>query len=162
MPPCIDTTSLSHPLFDCQHSQASYASITSSATCFLSPRPSGAHIIGFGSCRHHTVVDSLLVRFPFSSLQRFIDLISSYHRNFSLSTEFLAFLRFYSAIVLICTFLHLNRPRLRQSTHAYKLYRFLYRFLIIILFCQFCVFQFRAQSQNAYCGRLIAKLYFPH
>lgn len=72
------------------------------------------------------------------------------------------FLRFYSATVLICTSLHLNRPRLRQSTYAYKLYCFLYCFLIAILFCQFCVFQFRAQSQNASCGRLIAKLYFPH
>lgn len=119
VPPCIDTTSLSHPLFDCQHSQASYASITSSATCFLSPRPSGAHIIGFGSCRHHTVVDSLLVRFPFSSLQRFIDLISSYHRNFSLSTEFLAFFcafirrlfsyaRFYIWTVLVCANRHMR------------------------------------------------------
>lgn len=59
VPPRIDTASLPHPLIDCQHSLASYASFTSSATGCLSPRPSGAHIIGFGSCRHHTAADSL-------------------------------------------------------------------------------------------------------
>lgn len=74
VPPRIDTASLPHPLIDCQHSQASYASFTSSATRCLSPRPSGAHIIGFGSCRHHTAADSLLVRHPFSSRQRFVKL----------------------------------------------------------------------------------------
>ena len=55
----LDAASLPHPLIDCQHSQASYASFTSSATRCLSPRPSGAHIIGFGFCRHHTAADSL-------------------------------------------------------------------------------------------------------
>lgn len=68
----LDTASLPRPLIDCQHSQASYASFTSSATRHLSPRPSGAHIIGFGLCRHHTIADSLSVRLPFSSRQRFL------------------------------------------------------------------------------------------
>ena len=84
----LDTTSLPRPLIDCQHSQASYASFTSSATRHLSPRPSGAHIIGFGPCRHHTIADSLSVRLPFSSRQRFVKLSLSYHRIFALSTDF--------------------------------------------------------------------------
>ena len=75
-------------LIDCQHSQASYASFTSSATRHLSPRPSGAHIIGFGPCRHHTIADSLSVRLPFSSRQRFVKLFLCYHRIFPLSTDF--------------------------------------------------------------------------
>ena len=84
----LDTASLPRPLIDCQHSQASYASFTSSATRHLSPRPSGAHIIGFGPCRHHTIADSLSVRLPFSSRQRFVKLSLSYHRIFALSTDF--------------------------------------------------------------------------
>ena len=88
VPPRIDTTLLSHPLIGCQHSQASYASIASSATRCLSPRPSGAHIIGFGPCRHHTIADSLSVRLPFSSRQRFVKLFLCYHRIFLLSTDF--------------------------------------------------------------------------
>ena len=84
----LDTASLPHPLIDCQHSQASYASFTSSATRHLSPRPSGAHIIGFGPCRHHTIADSLSVRLPFSSRQRFVKLFLCYHRIFPLSTDF--------------------------------------------------------------------------
>lgn len=84
----LDTASLPRPLIDCQHSQASYASFTSSATRHLSPRPSGAHIIGFGLCRHHTIADSLSVRLPFSSRQRFVKLPLSYHRIFALSTDF--------------------------------------------------------------------------
>lgn len=84
----LDTASLPRPLIDCQHSQASYASFTSSATRHLSPRPSGAHIIGFGPCRHHTVADSLSVRLPFSSRQRFVKLFLCYHRIFPLSTDF--------------------------------------------------------------------------
>ena len=39
VPPPLDTASLPRPLIDCQHSQASYASFTSSATRHLSPRP---------------------------------------------------------------------------------------------------------------------------
>ena len=66
----------------------SYASFTSSATRHLSPRPSGAHIIGFGLCRHHTITDSLSVRLPFSSRQRFVKLFLCYHRIFPLSTDF--------------------------------------------------------------------------
>lgn len=84
----LDTASLPRPLIDCQHSQASYASFTSSATRHLSPRPSGAHIIGFGPCRHHTIADSLSVRLPFSSRQRFVKLFLCYHRIFPLSTDF--------------------------------------------------------------------------
>ena len=84
----LDTASLPHPLIDCQHSQASYASFTSSATRHLSPRPSGAHIIGFGPCRHHTIADSLSVRLPFSSRQRFVKLFLCYHRISPLSTDF--------------------------------------------------------------------------
>ena len=84
----LDAASLPHPLIDCQHSPASYASITSSATRHLSPRPSGAHIIGFGLCRHHTIADSLSVRLPFSSRQRFVKLFLCYHRIFPLSTDF--------------------------------------------------------------------------
>ena len=84
----LDTASLSRPLIDCQHSQASYASFTSSATRHLSPRPSGAHIIGFGPCRHHTIADSLSVRLPFSSRQRFVKLFLCYHRVSPLSTDF--------------------------------------------------------------------------
>ncbi len=84
----LDTTSLPRPLIDCQHSQASYASFTSSATRHLSPRPSGAHIIGFGPCRHHTIADSLSVRLPFSSRQRFVKLFLCYHRISPLSTDF--------------------------------------------------------------------------
>ena len=84
----LDTASLPRPLIDCQHSQASYASFTSSATRHLSPRPSGAHIIGFGLCRHHTIADSLSVRLPFSSRQRFVKLFLCYHRIFPLSTDF--------------------------------------------------------------------------
>ena len=84
----LDTASLPHPLIDCQHSQASYASITSSATRHLLPRPSGAHIIGFGPCRHHTIADSLSVRLPFSSRQRFVKLFLCYHRISPLSTDF--------------------------------------------------------------------------
>lgn len=84
----LDTASLPRPLIDCQHSQASYASFTSSATRHLSPQPSGAHIIGFGPCRHHTIADSLSVRLPFSSRQRFVKLFLCYHRIFPLSTDF--------------------------------------------------------------------------
>lgn len=84
----LDTASLPRPLIDCQHSQASYASFTSSATRHLSPRPSGAHIIGFGPCRHHTIADSLSVRLPFSSRQRFVKLFLCYHRISPLSTDF--------------------------------------------------------------------------
>ncbi len=84
----LDAASLPHPLIDCQHSPASYASFTSSATRHLSPRPSGAHIIGFGPCRHHTIADSLSVRLPFSSRQRFVKLFLCYHRIFLLSTDF--------------------------------------------------------------------------
>ena len=72
----LDTASLPHPLIDCQHSQASYASFTSSATRHLSPRPSGAH------------ADSLSVRLPFSSRQRFVKLFLCYHRISPLSTDF--------------------------------------------------------------------------
>ena len=86
VPPNIETTSLPLPLIGCQHSQASNASFTSSATRHLSPQPSGAHIIGFGPCRHHTAADSLLVRHPFSSRQRFVKLFLCYHRIFPLST----------------------------------------------------------------------------
>ena len=71
-----------------RHRCRSYASFTSSATRHLSPRPSGAHIIGFGLCRHHTIADSLSVRLPFSSRQRFVKLPLSYHRIFALSTDF--------------------------------------------------------------------------
>ena len=88
VPPNIETTSLPLPLIGCQHSQASNASFTSSATRHLSPQPSGAHIIGFGPCRHHTAADSLLVRHPFSSRQRFVKLFLCYHRIFPLSTDF--------------------------------------------------------------------------
>lgn len=84
----LDTASLPRPLIDCQHSQASYASFTSSATRHLSPRPSGAHIIRFGPCRHHTIADSLSVRLPFSSRQRFVKLFLCYHRISPLSTDF--------------------------------------------------------------------------
>lgn len=84
----LDTASLPRPLIDCQHSRASYASFTSSATRHLSPRPSGAHIIGFGPCRHHTIADSLSVRLPFSSRQRFVKLFLCYHRISPLSTDF--------------------------------------------------------------------------
>lgn len=84
----LDTASLPRPLIDCQHSQASYASFTSSATRHLSPRPSGAHIIGFGPCRHRTIADSLSVRLPFSSRQRFVKLFLCYHRISPLSTDF--------------------------------------------------------------------------
>ena len=86
VPPNIETASLPLPLIGCQHSQASNASFTSSATRHLSPQPSGAHIIGFGPCRHHTAADSLLVRHPFSSRQRFVKLFLCYHRIFPLST----------------------------------------------------------------------------
>ena len=88
VPPNIETASLPLPLIGCQHSQASNASFTSSATRHLSPQPSGAHIIGFGPCRHHTAADSLLVRHPFSSRQRFVKLFLCYHRIFPLSTDF--------------------------------------------------------------------------
>ena len=105
VPPNIETASLPLPLIGCQHSQASNASFTSSATRHLSPQPSGAHIIGFGPCRHHTAADSLLVRHPFSSRQRFVKLFLCYHRIFPLSTV----LRHLPQFLTI--FLRLGAPR---------------------------------------------------
>ena len=114
----LDTASLPHPLIDCQHSQASYASFTSSATRHLSPRPSGAHIIGFGPCRHHTIADSLSVRLPFSSRQRFVKLFLCYHRIFPLSTDFDPLFQIFRPI----------KPQRAPSAHpcAHRLMRTLY------------------------------------
>lgn len=109
----LDTASLPRPLIDCQHSQASYASFTSSATRHLSPRPSGAHIIGFGPCRHHTIADSLSVRLPFSSRQRFVKLFLCYHRIFPLSTDFDPLFQIFRPI----------KPRRAPSAHPLALVR---------------------------------------
>ena len=108
----LDTASLPRPLIDCQHSQASYASFTSSATRHLSPRPSGAHIIGFGPCRHHTIADSLSVRLPFSSRQRFVKLFLCYHRIFPLSTDFDTLSQIFRPI----------RPQRAPSAHTHTHY----------------------------------------
>ena len=45
-------------------------------------------ILSGSVCRHHTIADSLSVRLPFSSRQRFVKLSLSYHRIFALSTDF--------------------------------------------------------------------------
>lgn len=109
----LDTASLPRPLIDCQHSQASYASFTSSATRHLSPRPSGAHIIGFGPCRHHTIADSLSVRLPFSSRQRFVKLFLCYHRISPLSTDFCGISQIFRPI----------KPQRAPSAHPLALVR---------------------------------------
>ena len=101
----LDTASLPHPLIDCQHSQASYASFTSSATRHLSPRPSGAHIIG-QSVSRFLPVNGLLS--CFYSITAF----------FPLSTDFDPLFQIFRTI----------KPQRAPSAHlcAHRLMRILY------------------------------------